>query len=422
MAVKFYGNTIQKGSSHADDVKEWQTFLKSGGYYTGAIDGDFGDMTHNATIEYQKASGLDADGVVGDLTWGKAGYLNRNTPIAPPDATKFSVDNTEGSAYNTASSNKNNAQSKLDSLADFKSTDYYSGLTKTEDGGLMLDKVMQDILNRKEFSYDFNGDALYQQYKDKYTQQGKMAMQDTMGQAAAMTGGYGSSYASTVGNQAYQSSLQNLNDVIPELYQLAYDKYNQEGQDLYNQYGLLSNEYDNAYGKYNDEYNKTYSERDYWGNEENNIYNREYVTHRDNIEDERYNAEFNEALRQYEQSLALGKEAAASGANGEEFHQATYRRTLDNGNVIWEINGKEVEVEKGVNPYTGTKNTDAKNGTFSNGYQPNNVGGDKLSPTGHFTYVNGVKQNVWETPDGERWVWDGTENKYINEKDIEYED
>jgi hypothetical protein len=66
------------------------------------------------------------------------------------------------------------------------------------------DKAMNDILNRKAFSYDLNGDALYQQYKDMYMAQGKLAMQDTMGQAASMTGGYGNSYAASAGNQAYQ--------------------------------------------------------------------------------------------------------------------------------------------------------------------------------------------------------------------------
>ena len=96
------------------------------------------------------------------------------------------------------------------------------------------DAAMDAILNRKKFSYDLNGDALYQQYKDNYINQGKMAMMDTMGQASAMTGGYGNSYAATVGNQAYQASLQNLNNVIPQLYQLALDSYKTEGDRLNN--------------------------------------------------------------------------------------------------------------------------------------------------------------------------------------------
>jgi hypothetical protein len=122
---------------------------------------------------------------------------------------------------------------------------------------------MNKILNREKFSYDLNGDALYQQYKDKYMQQGKMAMQDTMGQAAAMTGGYGNSYAATAGNQAYQAHLENLNDIVPELYQMAYDKYNQEGQDLYNQFGLLSSDRSQKYGEWEAGYNRALAERDY---------------------------------------------------------------------------------------------------------------------------------------------------------------
>lgn len=73
-----------------------------------------------------------------------------------------------------------------------------------------------------------------------------------------MTGGYGNSYAASVGNQAYQASLQDLNDVIPELYQLALDRHNMGKQDLYNQYGLLGSEYDREKASFDEGYNKLY--------------------------------------------------------------------------------------------------------------------------------------------------------------------
>jgi hypothetical protein len=126
-----------------------------------------------------------------------------------------------------------------------------------------LDDTINKILNREKFSYDLNGDALYQQYKDKYTQQAKMAMGDAIGQASAMTGGYGNSYAQSVGQQQYQAQMQNLNDIVPELYQMALDKYNQEGQDLYNQYGLLDAQESRDYGKYRDTVGDWQTERDY---------------------------------------------------------------------------------------------------------------------------------------------------------------
>ena len=67
--------------------------------------------------------------------------------------------------------------------------------------GQQMQEALDAIRKRKKFSYDLNGDALYQQYKDKYVQQGKQAMQDTMGQAAALTGGYASTYGQAVGQQ-----------------------------------------------------------------------------------------------------------------------------------------------------------------------------------------------------------------------------
>jgi hypothetical protein len=107
---------------------------------------------------------------------------------------------------------------------------------KREELQYLRDEALQSYLNRPDFRYDANGDALYRHYKDRYTELGKRAMQDTMGQAAALTGGYGSSYAQNVGQQAYQSYLSKADDVIPELYQLAYDRYRDKGDRLYKTY------------------------------------------------------------------------------------------------------------------------------------------------------------------------------------------
>lgn len=106
--------------------------------------------------------------------------------------------------------------------------------------------------NRGKFSYDLNADMLYRQYKDQYMAQGKQAMMDAMGQASALTGGYGNSYAGTVGQQTYQGYLAGLNDKVPELYQLALDKYNREGEDLLAKYSLEKDRYDTAYGEWQD--------------------------------------------------------------------------------------------------------------------------------------------------------------------------
>ena len=102
-----------------------------------------------------------------------------------------------------------------------------------------IDRVMQNITDRKPFQYDVNGDALYQQYKDRYIQMGRQAMQDTMGQAAALTGGYGNTYAQNAGQQAYGAYMQGLTDKIPELYQLALDKYDRDATLEKEKYSVL---------------------------------------------------------------------------------------------------------------------------------------------------------------------------------------
>lgn len=77
-------------------------------------------------------------------------------------------------------------------------------------------------------------------------------MKDTMGQAAALTGGYGSSYAESAAQQQYDAYLQQLGDIVPELYTLAYSRYQDEGDALQERYDMLSGLRDREYGEYTD--------------------------------------------------------------------------------------------------------------------------------------------------------------------------
>lgn len=107
---------------------------------------------------------------------------------------------------------------------------------RQEELQLLRDEALDAYLNQEDFQFDLNSDALYRQYKDRYQQLGRAAMEDTLGTASALTGGYASSYAQNVGQQAYHRQLQGLNDVIPELYQLAYDRYRDRSNALYKTY------------------------------------------------------------------------------------------------------------------------------------------------------------------------------------------
>ena len=121
-----------------------------------------------------------------------------------------------------------------------------------------LAQLYDQITGRDPFSYDVNMDPIYQNYKDQYIQGGKRAMQDTMGQAAGLTGGYGSTYSQAAGQQAYDQYLTQLTNKIPELYEMAYGMYKDQGDNMLQQYCLLNdlrateyNQWRDAMGDYN---------------------------------------------------------------------------------------------------------------------------------------------------------------------------
>ena len=188
--------------------------------------------------------------------------------------------------------------------------------------GQQMQDALKALQNRKKFSYDVNSDALYQQYKDRYVQQGKQAMQDTMGQAAALTGGYGSTYGQAVGQQQYNAYLQNLNDVVPELYQLALERYNMEGDDLKTQYSLLADQYQQEYGQYRDMLRDWQTDRSFlsgrYDSERNLDYGMwgdardfAYQDYRNGIADQQWQQQYQENIRQFNEQMALSREQFA---------------------------------------------------------------------------------------------------------------
>lgn len=153
--------------------------------------------------------------------------------------------------------------------------------------------ALDSLENREAFSYDYADDPLYAQYKDSYTQGGKLAMQDAMGNATALTGGYGSTYAQNVGQQTYQAYMRALGDKIPELEASAYEKYKTEEDALLEQLSRYG-ELDAAdYAKYRDGVTDAQTERAFT-----------YQQYRDAQDDEyrRYQSQLDAWLQQ--QSLA----------------------------------------------------------------------------------------------------------------------
>ena len=372
--------------SKGSDVTELQKLLKNNGYADLAVDGIFGSQTQDAVKKYQQANGLAVDGIVGNNTWaaltnsGQAQTPAQTTPEAA--APKF-----EYKPY-TPSDTVTQAEAILQQQIAKKPGEYQSTWQD------QLNQIISQIQNREKFSYDLNGDALYQQYKDQATTQGKLAMMDTMGQAAAMTGGYGNSYAQSVGQQAYQGYLQGLNDKIPELYQLALNQYNTEGQALYDQASLIAGMEDQSYGRYRDTLSDYYTdlglatddaryqaEQDYakWADNLSFLYQQD----RDRVSDEQWQAQFDEAKRQYEEQMALSRGSSSSSSSSSDSGDG-YSGYDTHGYTEDEIKQIQAAAKIAVDGIWGPDTEKAYNA----GYRPDSSPVIDSTPTGGFTGTN----------------------------------
>jgi hypothetical protein len=161
--------------------------------------------------------------------------------------------------------------------------------------------LLNGVANREAFTYDPMQDASYQALARVYNVNGLKAANDTMGQAAALNGGYGSSYATTAAQQVRNDYNQQLASMIPELEQRAYQRYyDNYNLNLSTANALMARD-DSLYGRYRDKvadaqwltnynYNKWVDNRDY-----------NYQKSRDRVEDSHWIKEYN-----------LSKKSAAS--------------------------------------------------------------------------------------------------------------
>lgn len=137
-----------------------------------------------------------------------------------------------------------------------------------------LKDLYDKIMGREKFQYDAANDPLYQQYRQMYVQQGQKAMADTMGLAAGLTGGYGSTYSQAAGQQQYDAYLQKLNEVVPELYAQARQAYNDEGDRMLQQYQLTGDLRDDEYSRYQDRLSNWWKDLSYQADRADTEYSR----------------------------------------------------------------------------------------------------------------------------------------------------
>jgi len=215
-------------------------------------------FTPSATVTQAQASKNDA--------------LNTLNSVSAPSVSKETMQamNTPFSASSAYTEAMNYTNALLEKLS--------SGRTSYTD---QIKDMMSQIQNRDKFSYDVDNDTLFQQALASAMGSGKQAMQDTIGQASALTGGYGSTYATSAGNQAYNAYIEDAYNNLPEYYQMAMEAYQMEGQDMYNQLAMLNDADASEYQRMYDSWNANFSnaqqmyaqEYGAWQDSVNNAYN-----------------------------------------------------------------------------------------------------------------------------------------------------
>ena len=246
-------------------VRQLQNELNKRGYGL-AEDGIFGKKTRSAVRDYQKKNGLTmVDGIAGDETWGSllSAVAVQEPQLTPTAQGTFvtaaestpRAEVTAGTARRlreleqgyTPSDEVTAARAYRDSVAAMEPGAYQSRFEEK------LQELYDQIAGREAFDYDPEEDEAYRRYAKLYAAKGAAAMEDTLGKAASLTGGYGSSYAQSAGQQAYNGYLQELAALVPELRQAALAEYRQEGQALADQYSMLSQREKNDYARYQNE-------------------------------------------------------------------------------------------------------------------------------------------------------------------------
>lgn len=214
----------------------------------------------------------------------------------------------------------------------------------------LIDELTGSILGREKFSYDPETDPTYQIYKDQYTKAGQKAMEDTLGQVSARTGGLASSYAGTASQQAYNGYMSELAAKIPELQQMAYEMYMADLDGKRSDLSMLMGLENSDYGRYQDALGQWNTDRSF-----------AYGASRDALADRRYDNEWNYQVgrdqlsdQRYQDETAYNREQ-----DRKAWEHQTESDAWDRAMANWQMTGVLNEAGAAVLGIpAGTKSTD----------------------------------------------------------------
>ncbi|MEG1491640.1 MAG: hypothetical protein RR394_05245 [Oscillospiraceae bacterium] len=221
-----------------------------------------------------------------------------------------------------------------------------------------------DKITNSKFDYNHETDPLYGSYKKEYTREGERATRDTLGNAAASSGGIASTAAVTAASQAGQYYGAKLADKVPELRQQKYNEFMQEKNADLAILNAMQNLDNSDYSKYSDGrdfgYNQNLADVGFDTNKEQSKYEREEY------------AKQQERKRQEERAKNLAALGDFSGFKELGYSDAEITKLFDE----WKFDNPK----KAAALYP-AKPTPKSGGTGSGAVKSQNAGGGKVNTT-----------------------------------------
>lgn len=234
---------------------------------------------------------------------GKASLAAKNQALAQLLGGNVTFDSNTGYWSGAAEAPVETGEKPTFDYSEFEASrpDPYSGEHKTA-----IDKMLNDILTRDDFSYDPSKDPLYGYYQDMYRREGDRARENTLADIASSAGGM-NSWAVTAAQQAQNDYNAQMTDKIPELYQLAYQMYLDDKASKVQDLGLLTQMDDTQYNRWMDTMSEWRNDRDF-----------AYGVHRDDVGDYQWGTSFN------------------YGASQDQISNNQWQQSFDTSNEQWD--------------------------------------------------------------------------------------
>lgn len=310
-------STLRYGS-RGSDVSRLQELLNKNGYAL-ETDGIFGKKTQSAVRDYQKKNALAIDGIVGNKTWDSLSGTSSAVYSGTPDVPSYET----GRPEERVSEETSAAKDKVTQLESTAPAPYASAYADR------IAALLDELEAREAFTYDPNADPTYRAALDAYRREGRRAAEDAMGNAAALTGGYGSSYAASASAAAQQNAMGQAVGLIGELAGNAYERYRGETNDLYSRMSLLQGLDEGAYGRYRDTVSDYRDDLAYYYGKYADMSAQDYARYRDDLSawqrdrDYYYARHWNEEQLAYQKARdALSRASSGGGGSGSSAKQS----------------------------------------------------------------------------------------------------